>query len=54
MAYDNPSFEQLLTQLLDNSAALCQADLDLKATHQRSDKRFESIHIIVPKPKIEL
>ena len=42
MKYDDlpPGYlpDQALEQLLDNSAALCQADLDFKAAHQRGDE----------------
>ena len=38
MKYDHHSPEQLLDQLLENSASLCQADLEFKATHQRGDE----------------
>ena len=38
MKYNHPSPEQLLDQLLENSASLCQADLEFKAVHQRGDK----------------
>lgn len=38
MKYDNLPPEQLLDQLVDNSASLCRANLDFKIAHQRGDE----------------
>ena len=38
MKYDQHSPEQLLDQMLENSASLCQVELEFKAAHQRGDE----------------